>query len=506
MTDLLDVQALRRTSLEGFRKDAKAHFATHAEVQSMVLAVSQYFADEAGDAVHEHVYAFPSRELWWPHRCADTEAEPGDGAKCSGCEWEDMPCGTLDSNTDAVHAWSAFCSEWGGGEGDPSLGAPVAIARRAEDGEVDLELVHELVRPWMDTNAVGSLREEDGWGEEPVPPAPEPTRAPWTPDERKLFDAVLANPLDDGPRRVLVDFWLEKGDVRGEFGALSFEAPRTLEALRRRDALADELGRAWLGPLQPFITLGAARFGRGPFVRAAAVSWNSADARPEDVEEWALLEEISFTGDRHPVSRHMRGLRRAWGLSASTILSMTEVGLDAPLEAVGLQVPVSAGTWGKCPALRHVKHLVLDGGDDVLELTSLPCWARLESVEVWLGSEGVGYEAPRAWSDDRGLSVIRALRPRLGAGTRLTVGYQLENGTKGGVVASVTASGLSLEDRRFAGAEARANAEARLRTFAVSTPAVPPASTSHADAHAMSAESRSEAPKRGFFSRLFGRK
>lgn len=509
MTDTLDVAALRRQSLDGFRDDARAYFEKHPETRSLVLAVSQYFADEAGDAVHEHVYAFPTKEPWWPHRCGDEEAGGGDGAKCSGCEWDELPHGTLDSNTDAVFAWSACCTEWGGGEGDPSLGAPVAIARRADDGQVDLELVHELVRPWMDTNAVGTLREEENWDEEPLPPAPEPARAPWTADEARMVDAVLAHPLDDGPRRVLVDYWLEQGDVRGEFGALSFEPPSSPTARRRHDALVAAHGRAWVGPLQPFIALGAARFGRGPFVQAAVVSWNQADARPEDVAKWALLEEVHFTGERHPVSRHQRGLRRAFGLTASTVLAMTEVGVEARLDTVGLAAPVSAGTWAKCPALQQVRRLEYHGAGDVGELAALPCWGALESVEVWLPAADDGYDAPQAWADGRGVAVLRALTPKLAAGTRLVVGYLFENGAKGGVVAVATAEGVALEDRRFASAEARRNAQARLGEVAArsdSVPAAPSTPAPSAAAAAVSSAAGRPPTKPGFFSRLFGRK
>ena len=73
--------------------------------------------------------------------------------------------------------------------------------------------------------------------EPPLPDRPEPTPKPWTPEEAAMIERLYAAPDDDGLRRVLVDHWLEKGDPRGEFGALSF------------DGKAVTADRAWLGPL-----------------------------------------------------------------------------------------------------------------------------------------------------------------------------------------------------------------------------------------------------------------
>jgi len=461
MTVLLDVQALRRESLDTFKAGAKRYFAAHPECGSMVLGVSQYWADEAGDAVHEAVFAFPAKEPWWPHRCT-YEGPAADGSRCSSCDYEGMPATALDSNSTSVYAWAAFCAEYGGGEGHPSLADPVAIARRGEGGEVELELVHQVVRPWMDDNTVAERRGEDDEPEEQTPRArPEPVRPPWTAEERPLIDAILANPGDDAPRRVIVDYWLEKGDVRGELGATSFDGP---------PRYVEEHGRTWLGPLQPFITLGAARFGRGPFVRSALVSMPVKRARV-DVEDWAFLEEIRFAGGdgeheaEHPVSRHMRGLRRVYGVEEQTIEKMTKARLVAPIDTVGLAGTVSPQVWSACPAFAAVKHLVCEGTPaDAATLPRLPVWSRLESVEVWLPDLGSEADAaPEAWADGRGVEVIRALRPQLAPGARLVVGYQLANGAHAGVVAVAKAGSATLEDRLFAGPEARANASQVLK-------------------------------------------
>jgi len=233
-----DVLAMRHASLNQFRERAATYFQQRPDAQSIVMGVSQYFADEAGDAVHEQFVAFSTREPTWPHHCTYDEGPSEDGGWCSSCDPREdnggpsLPWPTLDSNSDAVTAWSALCTEWGGGEGESALIDPVAIARRADDGGVDLELVHQVVRPWLDDNRAAEARDEEQWDDQPRPPKPEPRRAPWSTEERSLFEGVLAAPRDDGPRKVLVDYWLERGDVRGEFGALSFAPPAVVEGSR----------------------------------------------------------------------------------------------------------------------------------------------------------------------------------------------------------------------------------------------------------------------------------
>ena len=75
----------------------------------------------------------------------------------------------------------------------------------------------------------------------------------------ELYADVYANPDDDGPRLVLADALLERGDPRGELIMLQF---------KRRDGQLDDAGHSrekellkkhakqWLGPLAPVISWG----------------------------------------------------------------------------------------------------------------------------------------------------------------------------------------------------------------------------------------------------------
>jgi uncharacterized protein (TIGR02996 family) len=89
----------------------------------------------------------------------------------------------------------------------------------------------------------------------------------------ELFAAVLADPRADGPRLVLADWLMERGDPRGEFISiqcgLARGAPSGGEELREREAtLLREHQGAWLGGLGSDLV--EARFRRG-FVERAVV-------------------------------------------------------------------------------------------------------------------------------------------------------------------------------------------------------------------------------------------
>jgi len=465
-----DVLAMRHFSINQFRERATTYFEHRPEAQSLVMGVSQYFADEAGDAVHEHFIAFPTREPTWPHHCDFGEPPSEDGSWCSSCDPRDgdregsLPWPSLDSNSEAVTAWSALCTEWGGGEGDAALVDPIAIARRADDGGVDVEFVHQVVRPWLDDNRAAEARDEEFWEEDALPPKPEPTRAPWTTEERALFEAVLAAPRDDGPRKVLVDYWLERGDVRGEFGALSFETPATSKDRARREQLVQLHGRAWLGPLQPAVSLGGATFARGPFASRVVVSLRADGdhSQLDEVDDWALVEAVHYAADDRPFSRRMTGLVELSGATGEVLERLHASGARPPLHTLGLVEPIQPAQWG--PALNGVKTLRLErfdswGRHDAEPWTRLSQWNQLETFEIWFSMNG---ESADGWNDDRGSRALTAFRPLLGPNTTLRVGYQLGNGARGGVVAVLKGQELALESAGFAGPRAQKAAEASL--------------------------------------------
>ncbi|MFO0599515.1 MAG: TIGR02996 domain-containing protein [Myxococcaceae bacterium] len=109
-------------------------------------------------------------------------------------------------------------------------------------------------------------------------------------DERALFEAVYANPADDGPRQVLADFLLEKGDPRGEFINLQLHGGDE----KREKALLKQHGKTWL---EPFGTaLGAnVEWKRGFPVKGVVKFKAQRDAEKLGaLSEWATFEELEW--------------------------------------------------------------------------------------------------------------------------------------------------------------------------------------------------------------------
>lgn len=70
-------------------------------------------------------------------------------------------------------------------------------------------------------------------------------------DEAALFDAVYQDPDDDGPRAVLADFLIERGDPRGELITLMLS--RTKEGEKRALAIIRKNQKSWLGAIAPWV-------------------------------------------------------------------------------------------------------------------------------------------------------------------------------------------------------------------------------------------------------------
>lgn len=425
MTDVLDIPKLRADDAAQFKEQAQRYFATHPKAQSIVYAIAQYYADEAADAVYPLAVFYPSRNPWWPHRCDWDQAPSDDGARCERCnegEPHRVHFGSLDSNTDAVLAYSAFCSEYGGGEaGDSEFHDPIWVARREADGGVSVEWVGHLARPFMDFPHAFDDRAYD---DAPLPAKPEPAPIPWTAEEQAMVDQVYAHPHDDALRRVLVDHWLEKGDPRGEFGALSF------------DGKAGTPDRAWLGPLTSVIGYAGAELGRGPFARRVTATFRADDpARPEHHREWATVESLRIAPDAPArFSASMSGLRELHGLTAEGLRALAASGLTG-IHTLGVRLgqdaaPAIAEALRGCSALKDLKTLIFEDApmDAVVAPLVAPFVGRVQRVEVWLAGQ-TGWEQGTAANI---LDQLVALPP----GLDVAVGHQAASGAQRGLVAS----------------------------------------------------------------------
>src|SRR4051812_13666429 len=93
------------------------------------------------------------------------------------------------------------------------------------------------------------------------------------PAERKLLDAVLADPDDDAPRLVYAD-WLDEHDQpeRAEFIRLQIalasqpRAKRKEELRLREKELLDRYQERWAEPVAEFKTIYKAHHSRTPYV------------------------------------------------------------------------------------------------------------------------------------------------------------------------------------------------------------------------------------------------
>ncbi len=130
----------------------------------------------------------------------------------------------------------------------------------------------------------------------------------------RLMDAVLADPDDDVPRRVLADLLLQEGDLRGEF------LQRLLDGLEVSETLQRRARSAWLPT-----TLGSDAYRRG---------------FPETVWLPALMRDA--TDVAQPWFRLVRQLRCS--------------GAEA-LSATGLPLPASGYDWLEAPNAQGIRRV-----------------------------------------------------------------------------------------------------------------------------------------------------
>ena len=117
-----------------------------------------------------------------------------------------------------------------------------------------------------------------------------------------LFDAVAAVPDDDGPRLVLSDALLERGDARGEFISLQLLKARgasTPKQDARAKILEENHWRRWLVEVpgvgvSPSAITPLNDFHRG-FLRSCVLSPSGIGA---DSPTWRMVERIDLGGDR----------------------------------------------------------------------------------------------------------------------------------------------------------------------------------------------------------------
>lgn len=335
--------ALRQWSIEHqVRPHLAKVFEKRPELQSVLVCVGQYWADEADDAVHSHL-VFSSRPTpRWPHECEDTYL-PGDGDLCSSCAWgsdEELEFTWLswDSNGAAIRAWQALCLEGASQEESPNDSfTPVLLARRRGDGSFSLDLIGPVMRPWLDLPQTAYPEWFERQGTKPTELHVEPR----DPAELPFRQAIAQAPFDDGPRLVFADWLQQRQDPLGEFISLSLSKQRTDELERRRQELLAKHTEAWLGPLVRVVAPGSADFSRG-LLTAASVHFDATTRELANHPLFCTVETLRFGATSEVVfSSTMSALKSVAGVRSFDALPRTVEQVACPVEAVQRGVPSS---------------------------------------------------------------------------------------------------------------------------------------------------------------------
>jgi uncharacterized protein (TIGR02996 family) len=158
-------------------------------------------------------------------------------------------------------------------------------------------------------------------------------------DEDALLELVLGDLEDDGPREVLSDFWLERGDPRGELVTLQLRAAR--KAATEADekavrALLREHERAWLGELA--LVTKSRVFARG-FLDEVELLQNAA-AEPKVWESAPLSPSLATVRTIHKGKANETHYRRfVLSPMARSLRELTVISKGMLAEACGRAAP-----------------------------------------------------------------------------------------------------------------------------------------------------------------------
>lgn len=346
-----------------------AHFKKHPDHQSVLLAVAQYWADEADDAVHLTALASKSAVPDFFASEWDEEVRSDDTA---GIDWRNRP--SWDDNGESIRAFQAYCSEGGSQELPSSDQAEVfAIAQRTPSGP-KLTWLGRCQRPWLDLPhaALGGFLDDDGESDEREPLDLVLPAQALEPGDVKCLEAIASDPFAEGPRRVWADMWLSRNDPRGAF---------MQEQHAPRDALM-ERGEFWLGELNQCVPLGSAGFEYGSLA-AADVAFEDDRLQLAESPWWLSVHTLRFSGEHELFTPRMKGLRHVRGLTTAGLLALKSFAGTPLLESLQVSLDVSELEVLRALPLKSLRQLSLTLTGPLSKL-SLPTstWLKLEHVRV----------------------------------------------------------------------------------------------------------------------------
>lgn len=303
---LPDAATVRARVLDNFRLFARFIFANHVDVQSVMVCIAQYWNDEADDAIHSMVLTSHRRTPVWPHHCIhddpwslELDQTFGDlGNCCQEFYAQSLPdYFPFPERGRVIPAFEPYCSE----EHHEDGFRPYAVARRTTSDDAEVELLAVLHRPHL-------LADE--------------SKAAVALDERAT--ALLIEAATElGPRHVLADYLLARGDPRGEYLALALAPVLDAEGRARRDQLLAAHRHRWLSPLGGVIPGDAAVFERGLPVAVAVFADAPALRAIESSPTWSSIERLHFLpGSADVLPNALRALREVGPLSTAGLAQL----------------------------------------------------------------------------------------------------------------------------------------------------------------------------------------
>lgn len=369
--------AARAATMTKIRTYVANVFAARPEFRSILIAVAQYWADEADDAVHAYAVASERETPLWPHRCSryDDNVIPIAGESCEYCcdEMEYVP---FDDNSTAIIGFESYCHEDGSQEESTASNyLPYALARKTDAG-ITIEIIGNLIR------ADGELLAPDQRAVAESHARGLDVRA------TELFALCCAHPRDDGPRRVLADYLLERGDPRGHYMALALADDLDADATAERDALLAKYRFSWIDPLARVIPEPCARYERGLLAHAEVfVNESALVDELASVPAWASVETLHYLPFSlpliHPV---MVALREVGPLRGDALDVIAKAPRPWAIESMAVWIndedeelpPLRSAT-----TLPKLRELTYHGAmDDLAKLTAAPWWGQLQKLTL----------------------------------------------------------------------------------------------------------------------------
>jgi hypothetical protein len=303
---LPDAAAVRARVLHNFRLFARSIFADHVDVQSVMVCIAQYWNDEADDAIHSMVLTSHRRTPVWPHHCIhgdpwslELDQTFGDlGNCCQEFYAQSLPdYFPFPQRGRVIPAFEPYCSE----EHHEDGFRPYAVARRTTGDDAEVELLAVLHRP--------HLLADESEGAVAL-------------DERAT-SLLLEAATELGPRHVLADYLLARGDPRGEYLALALAPTLDAEGRARRDQLLADHGGTWLAPLGRVVPRDHAVFERGLLAAVSVFADVDALRAVEGSPAWSSVERLHFLpGSADLLPMGLRTLRAVGPLGAGGLAQL----------------------------------------------------------------------------------------------------------------------------------------------------------------------------------------